>query len=149
MAQQPDHIIRVCEKHLREIFNRARLWERLKAGELVQTLERDVPTEITDHRGNRCIRSQHWIWEDPKAEVEVARGHQYITETGGIGGSGLPDPKRVTIGLTAYRLVRRHKSAQACQLCATIGPPRSILRSIFEWIRSLFIACHVGAYSNG
>jgi len=42
---------------------------------------------------------------------EVARVHQYLRPDGTIGASGKPDPKRVFINGTLYRLVKKTKAS--------------------------------------
>ena len=52
--------------------------------------------------------------------VECVRVHQYLTEDGQIGASGKPDPKRILLNNTMYRLTRPSEQ-EPCQKCGRIG----------------------------
>lgn len=48
--------------------------------------------------------SQEVYYIDPQTNVEMARVHQFVRSDGTLGGSGKPDPKRLFVDGTLYRL---------------------------------------------
>lgn len=90
---------------LRRLFNENRFWERVQEGELAVTVTRSRPAPIETSSIPHGCQSQELRYFDKEGN-EVARVHQYLKPDGTIGASGLPDPKRVLIGDTLYRLVR-------------------------------------------
>src|SRR6056297_2659868 len=118
MVQPPTTIIRVCAEHMREIFRECRLIERRDRGEIRTVVNRDQPTDFVDHNGERCVRSQEISWLEEATGTEVARVHQYITDEGAVGASGLPDPKRIRVGQLLYRL---HKKGRECSICGEVS----------------------------
>jgi hypothetical protein len=77
--------------------------------------------EFTDYKGNRIVETQELSWIDNTTDEERARLHRYITSDGKIGGSGLPDPKRIHLeNGTKYHLTRPLRQ-EPCAKCGRIG----------------------------
>jgi len=103
MSQPSYTIIRVCQIDLQRMFWDEHLLERHSRQEFTIKLRRDVEKRQMI-RGVWCGRTQEVSWLDENGN-EIARVHQYITEDLRIGASGWPDPKRILIGNTLYRIV--------------------------------------------
>jgi len=77
--------------------------------------------EFTDYKGNRIVETQELSWIDNTTDEERARLHRYITSDGKIGGSGLPDPKRIHLeNGNKYHLTRPLRQ-EPCAKCGRIG----------------------------
>ena len=79
---------------LRRIFNDGGFLERLQRGELRAVLLRDRHPSLEGAHEPFCTRSQAVAYLDANG-TRVALVHQYLRTDGSIGGSGLPDPKRI------------------------------------------------------
>jgi len=86
------------------MFNDGRYWEQVQAGELTAVLmeERMAPSSAGQPPGTR---SQMISYRDV-SDKEIARVHQYLKPDGTVGASGKPDPKRLLINDTLFRLVK-------------------------------------------
>lgn len=79
---------------IREHFNRSQIIDQVRAGQL------DTITKRSSHRAPPppsepfCTQSQI-LYYYTKEGTPVAVVHQYLRPDGTIGGSGLPDPKRL------------------------------------------------------
>lgn len=95
---------------MRKIFNDGMYWEKARSGELVVVLlEHRHPSRIEANEPF-CTYSQMISYRDPSCNNEVARVHQYLRSDKTIGASGKPDPKRVLVGATLYRLHKAQKN---------------------------------------
>ena len=89
---------------MRRIFNENNVLGRVQSGELLAVVleSRNAPTESGQPPGTL---SQSISYRDPDGN-EIARVHQYLLIDGNLGGSGLPDPKRLFHNGVLYRLVK-------------------------------------------
>jgi hypothetical protein len=81
---------------VRLFFNTIDIIGRVQAGDLTETTIRDStipPEKCTEYGFSYGTRSQFVLYRD--GADEVARAHRYLLPDGKIGGSGLPDPKRI------------------------------------------------------
>lgn len=106
-----DDIIRVSEWELRKIFNKSGYLEKLEKGEIEANIRRNKHPNWIAAWVPFCTYSQEVSYRRRDGS-EVARVHQYFRPDGTLGASGLPDPKRVMIGDTKYRLVSRHPAPE-------------------------------------
>jgi hypothetical protein len=85
----------VPPKTLRQIFNKRKIHEQAKSGELETSVqkERHAPAKA---RQPICTQSQYVVYRNSEGD-KVAEAHQYLTPDGTVGGSGKPDPKRMVI----------------------------------------------------
>jgi hypothetical protein len=117
-------IIRVCEDHLREIFWAEDIKGRFERGELLEVEERSrnvqLPSSFLDYGGKLCVRSGELVLMDPRdPDVDVARLHYYLTDTGEIGASGEYDPKMLMIRGVMYRIRKTGGgSVRPCEICS-------------------------------
>ncbi|MBA3571931.1 MAG: hypothetical protein H0W34_08165 [Pyrinomonadaceae bacterium] len=89
------------------MFNEGRFWERTQAGELRAVVAKErIPSEVDDVTIPLGSVSQEVRYYD-QDNNEVARIHWYIKPDGSIGGSGLPDPKRLMVNGILYRLEKK------------------------------------------
>ncbi len=86
------------------MFNDGRYWEQMQAGVLKAVVleERPAPKGANQPPGTR---SQMISYHDSE-DNEIARVHQYLKADGTLGASGKPDPKRLLINDTLFRLVK-------------------------------------------
>lgn len=99
---------RIEPTEMQKMFNEGGLWGKTKSGELsTVTLEHRHPA-LTVANEPFCTYSQMISYRDASGN-EVARVHQYLRPDGTIGASGKPDPKRVFIDGTLYRLKKKPK----------------------------------------
>lgn len=86
------------------MFNNGKFFEQAQSGALVVVVMEDrvAPPTAGQPPGTR---SQMISYRD-KDGNEVARVHQYLKPDQSIGASGKPDPKRLLVDGTLYRLVR-------------------------------------------
>jgi hypothetical protein len=106
MVDNPITIRRISAKEMCEIFNEGQYWERVQKGEFSAVLLEDRHPSLTLANEPFCTHSQMVSYLDSQND-EVARVHQYLRPDKTIGASGRPDPKRLRVGDTLYRL---HKS---------------------------------------
>jgi hypothetical protein len=95
---------------MQKMFNERGFWEKTKSGELSAVTLEDRHPALTAANEPFCTLSQMISYRDASGN-EVARVHQYLRPDGTIGASGKPDPKRVLVGDTLYRLVKKPKKA--------------------------------------
>lgn len=93
---------------MQKMFNEGGLWEKTKTGELTTVSLEDRHPALTIANEPFCTRSQMVSYRDA-SDNEVARVHQYLRTDGTIGASGKPDPKRLLVAGTLYRLVKNPK----------------------------------------
>jgi hypothetical protein len=86
------------------MFNEGRFRERVESGELTAVVKAQrMPSQFHPERIPPGSVSQEVRYYDAD-NYEVARVHQYVKPDGTLGGSGLPDPKRLYIDGIMYRL---------------------------------------------
>jgi hypothetical protein len=101
---------RIPVNEMQKIFNEEGFWEKTKSGKLsTVTLEHRHPA-LPAANEPFCTYSQMISYRDSEGN-EVARVHQYLRPDGKIGASGKPDPKRVFLRGTLYRLAKKQKVA--------------------------------------
>jgi hypothetical protein len=91
----------VSPRELRERFNRGGYVQRVATGELSARLLKDRHPSPARAGLPTCTRSQSIAYLDAKGD-EVALIHQYLKPDGSLGGSGLPDPKRLLVEGVLY-----------------------------------------------
>ena len=109
MADDLYPIVRVSEWDLRRMFNEGRYWERCRSGELRASVRRNVHLTLDKAKEvdePYCTHSQQISYLD-EANLEVVRVHQYLRADGSVGAKGRPDPKRMLVNGTLYRIQRR------------------------------------------
>lgn len=88
------------------MFNEGGFWAKATSGEFTTvTLESRHPA-LTATNEPHCTYSQMISYHDT-AGNEVARVHQYLKPDGTLGASGKPDPKRIFVDGTLYRLIKK------------------------------------------
>ena len=89
---------------MRKLFNDGRYFERVQTGELKAVLmeDRPAPPAADQPPGTR---SQMISYRDA-SDKEIARVHQYLKADGTLGASRKPDPKRLLINDTLFRLTK-------------------------------------------
>lgn len=97
-------IERISVDEMRQRFNGSGYWEKVKSGQWTAVVMRSnvssaLPRETVE------ITSLMLSYRDEDGR-EMARVHQYERPDGSIAASGLPDPKRLFLDGTLYRLVR-------------------------------------------
>ena len=98
-------IVRLSPEDMRKLFNTGGYWEQTKSGDLRTVLQEDnhvSPGRAAEHKPY-CTRSQIESYLDEN-DQEVARVHQFRLRSGKLGGQGRPDPKRLQVGGTIYKL---------------------------------------------
>ncbi|SRR6266849_3294681 len=101
---------RIPTIEMQKMFNEGGYWDKTKTGELTTvTLEHRHPS-LTAANEPFWTYSQMISYRDA-SNNEVARVHQYLREDGTIGASGKPDPKRLCVGGTLYRLLKKPKDS--------------------------------------
>ena len=98
----------VTEDIIREIFNESQLYENTMTGKVVTTIRRNKHREPPPEGEPLCTRSQILSYSLPDGEL-LAVVHQYLRPDGTIGGSGLPDPKRLYLADKIFSLERPRK----------------------------------------
>lgn len=86
----------VSEDIIRETFNSSQYYEQVKAGILTTYTKRNSQPTPPPPGEPTGTRSQIVYYYSPDNEF-LAVVHQYMRPDGTIGGSGLPDPKRIYI----------------------------------------------------
>ena len=83
------------------MFNRGNYAALAAAGELIMRTLKDRHPSSPRAGLPLCTRSQTIAYLDPNGD-EVALVHQYLLPNGSLGGSGLPDPKRLLVEGVLY-----------------------------------------------
>src|SRR5580698_11534962 len=104
------HIKRIEVNEMQKIFNEGGFWEKTKSGELTTVPLEDRHPALTVANEPFCTRSQMVSYRDA-SDNELCRVHQYLRTDGTIGASGKPDPKRLLLGDTLYRLQKKPKDS--------------------------------------
>lgn len=74
-----------------------------------------------DYNGNWIVETQEIKFIENATNEERSRLHRYITDTGAVGGSGYPDPKRIRLADgSGFRLTRKKRN-EPCHKCGRIG----------------------------
>lgn len=81
---------------IREIFNREQFYFRTLDGRLQAVVKKDRHPDPPPAGEAYCTRSQIIYYYDPDGRW-IAVVHQYVRRDGKLGGSGLPDPKRLHV----------------------------------------------------
>jgi hypothetical protein len=117
-------LVRVCESHLRAIFNSADFAGKAARGALLVTQGAVKPRDFFDHRGNHIVGSQEWYFFDPsQPDIDICRAHRYVTDSGETGASGSLDPKQLTLGGFEYRIVKQKEGPSGiCRICSGEHP---------------------------
>lgn len=97
MIAQPLLRRKVDEREIRRQFNKRRLWEQARSGQLTQYLRKDRHPDPPPVTEPLCTRSQTVKYVDCHGRT-VALVHQYVQPDGKIGASGRPDPKMLLDG---------------------------------------------------
>jgi len=84
---------------LRQLFN-THLYPRIRRGELAAQVQVSRHPSAPKASVPFCTRSQMLRYVESGEVVAIV--HQYLKPDGTLGASGLPDPKYVRIGDTAY-----------------------------------------------
>jgi hypothetical protein len=99
---------RITTTEMQRMFNEGGYWDKAKSGEFTTvTLEHRHPS-LTAANEPFCTFSQMISYRDA-SDNEMARVHQYLRPDGTVGASGKPDPKRLFVDGTLYRLMRKPK----------------------------------------
>jgi len=85
---------------LRQKFAEERILERADRGELLQELFADGHAHPRSNEPE-CTRSQMIVYLTHSRKPQ-AMAHRYLQKSGKIGGSGLPDPKRIWLSGKVY-----------------------------------------------
>jgi hypothetical protein len=93
MARPPTVVVTAAE--LRQKFRDLDFLGRLQRGELTERLIKDRQPNPPPFGMPAGTRSQIIAYVDAGRQVAIV--HQYLLPNGQIGGSGLPDPKRLLI----------------------------------------------------
>lgn len=102
--------VRWCSaRHLRRLFNEGGIWERARAGELTQIVQKERHPSPPRAAEPPCTRSQIITYHDRDGR-RVALVHQYIRPDGSIGASGMPDPKELVVEGVLYRALTRPRT---------------------------------------
>ena len=86
----------VTLESIRQTFNSCQIWERVKAGELYQTVFSEKHPDPAPKGEPLCTWSQMLVYWTQNGQP-LALVHQYLRPDGTIGGSGKPDPKRIFV----------------------------------------------------
>jgi len=83
------------------MFNEGGYLDRYRRGELYERVRESAPPNPALPFPVGTL-SQRVAWYDRQTHAMVAVIHRYLLPTGKLGGSGLPDPKRLYIDDTIY-----------------------------------------------
>lgn len=84
---------------IRRLFNEGGYQARLEAGDLLASVEKSAPAHPGAGQPPGTVSEMVWYFEQTEKGLRrVVLVHQYVLPDGSIGGSGLPDPKRLLIG---------------------------------------------------
>lgn len=97
---EPSKRVYLDKSSIRRVFNDARIWERVQAGEYQTIIRRDSPCPYADEPPG--TRAQVRLIVDGNNLVAIVHG--YWRPDGTLGASGLPDPKKVVHGGMTYCL---------------------------------------------
>lgn len=97
--------VRVSVEELRRIFNESAVPEGIRSGLYRIDVVRSNHADPERSGQVYCTQSQTVDYLDTDDNV-VVRVHQYLLPDGNIGGSGRPDPKRLVLENTVYKLMR-------------------------------------------
>lgn len=89
---------------MRRIFNENNIWDKVKSGELIAVILESRTAPADAQQGDKTL-SQSISYRDTDGN-EIARVHQYLKPDNTLGGSGLPDPKRIFHNGVLYRLIK-------------------------------------------
>lgn len=95
---------------MQKMFNEGAIWEKAKSGHLRMVQLEDRHPALTAANEPHCTRSQMISYRDSSGN-EVARVHQYLRADGTLGASGRPDPKRLLVKGTLYRLTKKKNTS--------------------------------------
>jgi hypothetical protein len=99
---------RISPTEMQKMFNEHGYWGKAKSGEFIAVLLEDRHPSLTAANEPYCTHSQMISYRDASGN-EMARVHQYLRPDNTIGASGKPDPKRVLVDGTLYRLAKKKK----------------------------------------
>lgn len=91
---------------MRDLFNSIGIADRIAKGELYEVIEKDVPADAS-YKQRPGTRSQMIAYYDLARRERVVLVHRFLHPDGSLGGSGLPDPKRIEHDGTLYVLKRK------------------------------------------
>jgi hypothetical protein len=96
MSPAPDNrpVEWVTNDIIRQEFNESQVLEQVQSGRIVTYLKRDSHCSQPPSGEPNCTRSQILYYYTPDGDP-VAVVHQYLRPDGTLGGSRLPDPKRL------------------------------------------------------
>jgi hypothetical protein len=103
---------RIQTTEMQKMFNDGGYWDKTKSGELTTVTLEDRHPSLTVANEPFCTRSQMVSYRDA-SDNEVARVHQYLRTDGTIGASGRPDPKRLLVNGTLFRLLKKPKDSES------------------------------------
>jgi len=86
----------VPKRIVQDAFNHAKVYERVRAGELRETLVKSRHPSPPRSGDPHCTHSQILIYATPEGDP-IALVHQYMRPDGSLGGSGKPDPKVLVV----------------------------------------------------
>lgn len=88
-------IQRVSLPELRELFN-TKVLPKIRSGEMLEIVRsQNQPNSRSGQPpGTLSQRVEYWTTVEGRL-VKIATAHRYLRPDGSLGGSGLPDPKRV------------------------------------------------------
>jgi hypothetical protein len=94
LSQDPLPVEWVTNDIIRQYFNDSQILERVKSGQIVPITKRSSHCTHPPAGHPVCTKSQI-IYYYTQEGNPVAIVHQYLCPDGKVGGSGLPDPKRL------------------------------------------------------
>jgi hypothetical protein len=100
---------RITPQEMRKLFNDNGFLEKVKRGELIESVRADRHPSLPLANEPWCTRSQEISYIEVSSNEEVARVHRYLRTDGSIGLSGRPDPKRLSLNGVRYRLETKPK----------------------------------------
>jgi len=87
----------VTPEEIRNIFNEEKFYDKTLTGELIAVTMKDRQLQRRLPGMPVGTKSQILYYYTKKRQL-VAIVHQYLLPNGSIGGSGLPDPKKLILG---------------------------------------------------
>jgi hypothetical protein len=103
MTDDSTPIDRRSKIELRKMFHDHQCMQKLASGELHSILLKARHCDPIKSGQEFCTHSQLVSIQDDDGS-EIARAHQYMKPNGQLGASGMPDPFRLFIGGTIYKL---------------------------------------------
>ena len=85
------------------MFNELGLWQRVQNGHLMTVVLAESHPSPPRADEPTCTMSQYIAYIEFNG-TKVAEVHQYLRRDGDLGGSGLPDPKRLLVDGVLYVL---------------------------------------------